>query len=453
MPTLTFTENALIWVTAGALVFSGTPAAAIAFLTVAPSFVVAMRTGNLGGIITWYLDGNPVAVVDTHSDEPGIVEVTLVGNPDLDEHQLYAVKDDDPDTVAEIVRKELTQNEVQPPGTRYNSDCDCVQATTDGGTTWVDAPGLDPRSQPGYLMPARTSSDPRCDAAANMVNAIRGFLEGLDDGLTNFAIATAIIAAFGLLVPTLGLILALIIAVADAIFAGEISAWKAAMTDAVYDQLLCIFFRDASSDGTLTQTQFDTIYGDVGAQLPTTAGQFTQLVLSIIGQVGLNNAGTQGTETADCSLCPPPCFSWPDLITASHVFEGDNHSHTSIGLTCFGGADQMNFATLYNTNGVAINFEHIEIDLSDVAGGGSDWYLYGLTSNNMTSPSGQTLIDSGTTSGSDETLTIAVNATFYGFQTIFSTSPCASRDARIGLSGAFRVYSDHLADAGLTANC
>lgn len=308
MATLTFTEKIGIWITAGALLVSGTPAAAIAFLTVAPSFVVAMRTGNLGGIITWYLDGDPVAVVDTHSDEPGIVEVALVGNPELDEHQLYAVKDDDPDTIAEIVRKELTENEVQPPNTRYDATCDCVQVTTDGGATWTDAPGLDPRSQPGYLAPARTSDNPQCDAAANMVNAVRLFLDSLNDDLTAWGIATALLAFLANLFLPFGLIVSLVVAIADLIFAGELSAWKAAMTDAVYEQLLCILFANIESDGTVTQGDYDAIYEQVGTDLPSTAAGFVQLMLTLTGYVGLSNAGTTGTEVGDCSSCAEWCW-------------------------------------------------------------------------------------------------------------------------------------------------
>jgi len=72
-PTTTFVEDAAVWTFAGFLALAGAPAAAIAFATVAPKFIVAIRRGNLGEIVKLYLDGEEAAVVDTSGYTEGDV--------------------------------------------------------------------------------------------------------------------------------------------------------------------------------------------------------------------------------------------------------------------------------------------------------------------------------------------------------------------------------------------
>lgn len=207
-----------------------------------------------------------------------------------------------------IVRKKLTPDEIQPPTTRYNSDCDCVQVTGDGGLTWTDAVGLDPRSQPAYLRPPLTTDNPRCDAAANMVAAIRHAVDTMEDGSTVWAVASLLLALFGAFLP-LGLISALVVIVADAIWTIGIALLRAAMTEEVYAQLLCIFLDNEDADGRLTPEGYAALYPAVEAQIEATAAGFLERIFDLMGYVGLSNAGSSGVETGDCTECDTHCFT------------------------------------------------------------------------------------------------------------------------------------------------
>src|SRR5262249_37628721 len=55
------------WAIAGFLAYSGAPAAAVAFLTIAPKFRLAWKTGDLGGIIRIFVDAADMGTVNTHS--------------------------------------------------------------------------------------------------------------------------------------------------------------------------------------------------------------------------------------------------------------------------------------------------------------------------------------------------------------------------------------------------
>jgi len=91
-PTTTFVEDVAVWSFAGFLALAGTPAAAIAFLTVAPKFVVAIRRGDLGEIIRLYVDGSENAVIDTSGFSPGDIIQQPVVTSGGGSHSLLLVK-------------------------------------------------------------------------------------------------------------------------------------------------------------------------------------------------------------------------------------------------------------------------------------------------------------------------------------------------------------------------
>ncbi len=89
---LTFIEDATIWAFTGLLAVATIPevglAPAIAFRTIAPKFVVAIRTGDLGRIIRLFVDGSEAARVE--DDGSGdIVEMPIAADPDIETHQIY----------------------------------------------------------------------------------------------------------------------------------------------------------------------------------------------------------------------------------------------------------------------------------------------------------------------------------------------------------------------------
>lgn len=89
---LTWFENTAIWVFTGLLAFSGTPAAAIAFRTIAPKFVIAQKAGDVGEVIRIVVDAQDVGRVDTTGRAGQIIETPIVADPDLSTHQIYLIK-------------------------------------------------------------------------------------------------------------------------------------------------------------------------------------------------------------------------------------------------------------------------------------------------------------------------------------------------------------------------
>ncbi len=368
-------ETAAVWTLTGLLAVSGTPLAAIAFFTVAPSFVVAMRTGNLGGIITWFIDGDPVATVDTYSASPGIAQVTILGDPELEGHQIYAVKDDDPDTIAEIVRKELSPDEVTPPDTRWNEECNCVQTTVDGGTTWVQNDGADPRKNPAYLMPALSGEDARCDAATGMSARIKTIVDAFLNTATLTGTATAIFGVISILFPPAAIVAAVLAIAGFFIAIGELEV-TALMTEEVYAQLICIFYCRCDENGQLTDEAFAQVYTDIEAQLPEGAAGIAERCLDLIGMVGINNAGALATETGDCSECPD-CAEPPELqiqIIGGTPY-GEDLVMIDVGIWQCTSHDfsDTNHWVLLETVDADRKFQVTAIELIS-GGGGAPWY-------------------------------------------------------------------------------
>jgi hypothetical protein len=89
---LTFVESAAIWAFTGFIALSGTPAAAIAFNTVAQDFVIAMRGDDPVEVIRVIVDGVQHAEIDTTGMIDELIEVSIFGDPALSSHDVLLVK-------------------------------------------------------------------------------------------------------------------------------------------------------------------------------------------------------------------------------------------------------------------------------------------------------------------------------------------------------------------------
>jgi len=76
------------WVIAGFIAYSGNLGGALAFLTLAPRFRLAWKTGDIGGIIRVIIDGADAGTVDTYSASPGVLEKDFVGDPEEETHSI-----------------------------------------------------------------------------------------------------------------------------------------------------------------------------------------------------------------------------------------------------------------------------------------------------------------------------------------------------------------------------
>lgn len=204
-------------------------------------------------------------------------------------------------TLISIVRKKLDPAEVGGANTRYDDDCDCVQTTPDGGTTWIDSPSNDPRHSLSQQLPARTTSDPRCDAAANMRHYLEGFINTVVTVATQGAGASAILGVLAVFMPEIAILWLLCLEIMGGLLSIGQSTINAAFTSGVYDTLESIFYCAIADDGTCTSGQLATIEDQIAAQIGGVVQVVMSLYLSLLGEVGLTNSGASGSEIGDCS--------------------------------------------------------------------------------------------------------------------------------------------------------
>lgn len=288
----------------------------------------------------------------------------------------------------EIIRKELTPAEVTPKNTRYNPGTDTVETTWDDGATWATADGYDPRTQAGYLLPPRAGTDKQCDAAANMVAVIRNFVDTLSDAAGVYAVANLLMGLIGLFLP-LGLIVGLVVIVAEAIVTIGVTLLQAAMTEEVYDQLLCLFRCACDGDGRMNETSFALLYTRVEAEIEPTAAGFIERILDLVGYVGLTNMGATGSIVGDCSSCDECtwCYVW-DFTASDGGFVGYRGDYAPGAGWTFEVGTGFVAATIYGSfdgvYGASVTHWEAEMTMSGVAGNAyvSNWYLTGSTTFN-----------------------------------------------------------------------
>jgi len=210
----------------------------------------------------------------------------------------------------QIVRKKLSADEISPPNKRYHSETDTVQTTPDGGTTWNDDPGSDPRTNTAYQLPPLTTSDPRCDAAANMVAYLRSMIDVDVLAMENWSRATALLSILLLIIPG-GVLVDLILLSVGIIAAEGASAIAAAFTEGVYDNFLCYFYNNLDADGILTDAGLTALIAEVEAGEDSTVVNVFEAHNHYMLFVGWTNAGASGSETGDCSACAT-CTDYSD---------------------------------------------------------------------------------------------------------------------------------------------
>lgn len=315
---VTWVEQVGIWAITGFVAVAATPAAAIAFLPFANRFVLAFHQHTLGGIVRVLVDAVEILVVDTYGATDGVIEATVsipsgtMGFAAFDEEDppvLWVAMSEDVnpgvegDPNIQVIRKRLNQAEVTPANTRWDETCDCVQQTSDGGETWTDSPTQDPRTSVLFQVPARTGGDPQCDSAQQMHDRIKNMLDAIITSSDILQAINAVVGVVSIFFFEFGIVIEAIWAIVGAIFAVGTTTLDAALTEEVYDDLLCIFYCEIAGDGTVDQARYDTIVARVNAEIDAVAAFAITSALDSIGFVGLTNAGALGEVTGDCEDC------------------------------------------------------------------------------------------------------------------------------------------------------
>jgi len=182
-----------------------------------------------------------------------------------------------------------------------------LQQSTDDGETWVDVPQKDPRNSSTEFppVPGDDGNDKKCVAATGMIALIKAQVSGnLTDDMSSYTLAQLLHDWVNTLIQTSNPFQALITIAANQIFALVISALRAALTDDVYDTLLCIFYCHMANDASFDDAAVDAVRVDIGDQIAGVATLFLQQLVFLLGAVGMTNLARAGGATeGDCTDC------------------------------------------------------------------------------------------------------------------------------------------------------
>lgn len=186
------------------------------------------------------------------------------------------------------------------------------QTSVDNGATWQDNTSSDPRRtaplRPTY--PAPEGETPLCEWADSITTVFKTqFVDTLDTegDLQSLFVAMSAVLALIFGATGVGAILVALTAIPAIIFALGISAFKDAMTDAVWNRLRCNIFSHMDGNGIGTQAQVDAIYSQIGTDETGVSRLFLQSFVALLGVQGMANAANFGLGNADADC---DCLDW-----------------------------------------------------------------------------------------------------------------------------------------------
>lgn len=214
-----------------------------------------------------------------------------------------------------IIRKQLKPSDVYPDDIRYNESTDTVQSLIDG--VWTDNPAADPRTQNTF--PPRITSDPKCDAAQSIVDALQNQIAQTIEAVENASTA-ATIAGLILGLLTFGvfeIFIAIALTIANAMLDAGSAALNAALTAPVYHTLVCILRCRMNPQGQLDENSLALVMSDVDIQIGGLGATVLKSMMALAGFGGLNNLAALGTSTGSCGDC-----GCTDCVETWQVWDG-----------------------------------------------------------------------------------------------------------------------------------
>lgn len=207
---------------------------------------------------------------------------------------------------------------------RYTGD-GVLQQSEDGGTTWTDAPEKDPRNNSPQFppLPGDDGDEKKCIAATGMAQLMKEQVANqLTDDMSRYTLEQLLKDWTGTAINSGGNIFQILLTIAtNQIFALVIATLRAALTDAVFDTLKCIFFCHIKDDASFDAAGVDAVLTDIGDQIGGIATLFLQQLVNLLGVGGMTNlARAGGATTGDCSACD--CNPCVDGCTVDWTFYG-----------------------------------------------------------------------------------------------------------------------------------
>lgn len=234
-----------------------------------------------------------------------------------------------------------------------------LESSSDNGATWELDPGDDPRLNAPQFPPLSgpDGDDKKCTAANHITAQIKQSCDQLIADASLWSAITYLIAAITSILVFLsifasgGVLTPLVVTAAGALLGFGQAAFAAAMTEEVYETIHCIFYCNMSPDGSINESQWQSIKTDITDQLTGIAATHLLNVVNIMGAVGLTNAGrTEGIamdlpcDECGCSDGYPEIIWWeqPSEVTPGAVtYLGEGVYRVTSGTNNFG-------ASVYN---------------------------------------------------------------------------------------------------------
>lgn len=249
----------------------------------------------------------------------------------------------------------------EPPSptivTRYDTDCACVQTSTDGGVTWDDAPGSDPRTS--SPLPPQTGSNADCNSAASERKYLTRFVGVLqitgDTGVTATGLGYAILALLLDLSGPWAIIFEVVVAAALGFISAGLTAINLAFDDGNLDILECDLFCVLNGATALTADTFAQWQTLITSDIGGTDATILNAALTLQGVGGVNSAMALKLDTDDCSGCGCTwCYTF-DFTAA----QGGWVSFSSGGTGCIYGAwvPGLGWQSIYNCDSGSHNTE------------------------------------------------------------------------------------------------
>lgn len=258
-------------------------------------------------------------------------------------------------------------------------DLDQPDERTDGSTEPPYPEGEVPSGQTGNCLAAE-------NIVATFSSALTQIRQGLESGLA-LASITATVAGIG----SIFISPALFLATASGVVALGATLGVAGINDMLADDTLekfkCAIAQKASPDGSITATQYNAIYAQIGSTISGIPGDIIQNWIDGFGAVGLTRQGrSAGITSGDCDECP-------DIVSITYaqgsgpisVNVGDEFTVNPGDYGEFGGYSQ--FGIIFNK---CVNVQWVSGDVALRPGGGVDFFWNVYDPDNNPACSGET---------------------------------------------------------------
>lgn len=209
----------------------------------------------------------------------------------------------------DVIRKELASL-FGSALVRYNDAIDAVQTSADGGATWENNSGADPRNI-RHFPPVVTDST-RCDSAARFANAVREGEELIVAQLGISAPLAGIVSQvlIWLFAPEFALLITIVYGIVQAFASFGASAIASAFSAFDWDAFTCKVYGLLDTSGQISAAQLSAILSMIATDYDGIQEDVLYNLVSLAGYGGMSDQIAIRTDSGDCVSCGEWCMEY-----------------------------------------------------------------------------------------------------------------------------------------------